>query len=67
MTSRLQIVQDFVMLLIWNAYLYTQDNPVEYQACVSSERTEELYVQSPSDSPGVCHIIDMECLPLYPR
>ena len=67
MTSRLQIVQEFVMLLIWNAYLYPQDNPVEYPACVSSERTVELYVQSPSDSPGVCHVIDMECLPLYPR
>ena len=67
MTSRLQIVQEFVMLLIWNAYIYTQDNPVEYPACVSSERTVELYVQSPSDSPGVCHVIDMECLPLYPR
>ena len=67
MTGRLQIVQEFVILLIWNAYLYTQDNPVEYQACVSSERTVELYDRPPSDSPGVCHIIDMECLPLYPR
>ena len=67
MTGRLQIVQEFVILLIWNAYLYTQDNPVEYQACVSSERTVELCDRSPSDSPGVCHIIDMECLPLYPR
>ena len=67
MTGRLQIVQEFVMLLIWNAYLYTQDNPVEYPACVSSERTVELYDQLPSDSPGVCHVIDMECLPLYPR
>ena len=67
MTGRLQIVQEFVILLIWNARLYTQDNPVEYPACVSSERTVELYDRSPSDSPGVCHIIDMECLPLYPR
>ena len=67
MTGRLQIVKEFVMLLIWNAYLYTQDNPVEYQACVSPGRTVELYVQSPSDSPAVCHVIDMECLPLYPR
>ena len=67
MTGRLQIVQEFVILLLWNAYLYTQDNPVEYQSCVSSERTVELYDRSPSDSPGVCHIIDMECLPLYPR
>ena len=67
MSSRLQIVKDFVMLLIWNAYLCTQDNPVEYQACVSSGRTVELYVQSPSDSQGVCHVTDMVCLPLYPR
>ena len=67
MTVHLQIVKEFVMLLIWNTYLCTQDNPVEYQACVSSERTVELYDQSPSDSQGVCHIIDMECLPLYPR
>ena len=55
------------MLLLWNAYLYTQDNLVEYQACVSSERTEELYDQSPSDSQGICHVIDMEYLPLNPR
>ena len=67
MTSRLQIVKEFVMLLIWNTYLHNQDNPVEYQACVSSERTVELYDQSPSDSRGVCHVIDMEYLPLYPR
>ena len=67
MTTSLQIVKEFVMLLIWNAYLYTQDNPVEYQAYVSSERTVELYVQLPSDNLGVCHVIDMECLPLYPR
>ena len=49
------------MLLIWNAYLYTQDNPVEYPACVCSERTVELYDRSPSVGPGVCHVIDMEC------
>ena len=55
------------MLLIWNAYLYTQDDPVEYQACVSSERTVGLYDRSPSDSLGVCHVIDIQCLPLYPR
>ena len=67
MSSRLQIAKEFVMLLIWNAYLCTQDNPVEYQACVSSERTVELNVQSPSDSPGFCHVIDLVCLPLYPR
>ena len=67
MSSRLQIVKEFVMLLIWNAYLYTQDNPAGYQACVSSGRTVELYVPLPSDSQGVCHVIDMECLPLYPR
>ena len=67
MTAHLRIVQEFVMLLIWNAYLYTQDNPVEYQAYVSSERTVGLYDPSPLDSPGVCHVIDMECLPLYPR
>ena len=53
MTGRLQIVQEFVILLLWKAYLYTQDNPVEYPACVSSERTVELYDRSPSDSPGV--------------
>ena len=55
------------MLLIWNAYLYTQDDPVEYQACVSSERTVGLNDRSPSDSLGVCHVIDIQCLPLYPR
>ena len=67
MTGRFQIVQEFVMLLIWNAYLCTQDNPVEYQACVSSGRIVELYDRSHSDSLGVCHVIDMEYLPLYPR
>ena len=67
MTGRLQIVHEFVILLIWNAYLYTQDNPVEYQACVSSGRTVELYDRSPSDSQGVCHVIDMEYLPLNQR
>ena len=67
MTGRLQKVKEFVMLLIYNAYLYTQDNPVKYQACVSSERTVELYVRLPSDSLGVCHVIDIQCLPLYPR
>ena len=55
------------MLLIWNTYLCTQDNPIEYQACVSSERTVELYDRSPSDSQGVCHVFDMEYLPLNPR
>ena len=67
MTGRFQIVQEFVILLIWNAYLCTQDNPVEYQAYVSSGRTVELYDRSPSDRLGVCHVIEMKCLPLYPR